>query len=81
MLKNIRILIKKIWNKIIKGEGSLRFEIYKDKRNEWRWVLISKNNKKVATSGEGFKTKQMCKKSISLLKRDIIIAKIIEVIN
>ena len=34
------------------------FELYKDKKSEWRWRLIAKNKKVIAVSGEGYKEKR-----------------------
>lgn len=34
------------------------FEIYRDKRNEWRWRFRDKNNRKILfVSSEGYKNK------------------------
>lgn len=34
------------------------FEIYQDKKKEWRWRLVNRRNKKiVADSGEGYHSK------------------------
>ena len=35
------------------------FELYKDKRKEWRWRLKAGNSKVIAVS-EGYKTRQGC---------------------
>jgi len=32
----------------------LRFEVYKDRADEWRWRLIANNGKTIADSGEGY---------------------------
>jgi uncharacterized protein YegP (UPF0339 family) len=32
-------------------------KVYRDKRLEWRWRLMAANNRIVADSGEGYKTK------------------------
>lgn len=44
------------------------FEVYKDKRGEYRWRLKSGNHQVVATPGEGFTTKQSCMKNIDVVK-------------
>lgn len=31
-----------------------RFEVYQDKKSEWRWRLVSRNGRIVAESGEGY---------------------------
>jgi len=43
---------------------ALEFEIYRDDKREWRWRAIAKNTKIMADSGEGYKLKYSCKKSI-----------------
>jgi uncharacterized protein YegP (UPF0339 family) len=31
-----------------------RFDVYKDRKGEWRWRLLARNGRIVADSGEGF---------------------------
>jgi uncharacterized protein YegP (UPF0339 family) len=38
------------------------FEIYKDKKKEWRWRMKSRNNRIIADSAEGYKRKSACEK-------------------
>jgi uncharacterized protein YegP (UPF0339 family) len=38
----------------------MTFEIYKDRKKEYRWRLRSKNGKKIADGAEGYKTKRPC---------------------
>ena len=45
-----------------------QFEIYLDRRDEYRWRLKAANGKKIATSGEGYVSKRDCKHGISLVK-------------
>ena len=47
----------------------MRFEIYRDKSRsrEWRWRLWA-NNKKIASSGEGYKRERDCRHGINLVK-------------
>ena len=33
----------------------MRLTYYRDKKKEWRWRLIARNGRKIATSGEGYK--------------------------
>ena len=33
----------------------MKFVVYKDKKNEWRWTLKARNGKVVADGGEGYK--------------------------
>lgn len=41
-----------------------RIEIYKDKKKEWRWRLLAKNNKILACAGEGYKRQASMRKSL-----------------
>jgi uncharacterized protein YegP (UPF0339 family) len=34
--------------------------VFQDRRKEWRWSIVSRNQHIVATSGEGYKRKGMC---------------------
>jgi uncharacterized protein YegP (UPF0339 family) len=44
------------------------FEIYKDKKGEFRWRLVSKNKEIVATGGEGYTSKASVKSAVKKLK-------------
>jgi uncharacterized protein YegP (UPF0339 family) len=46
----------------------MKFHVYKDRRNEYRWRLIAANGKILADSAEGYTTKQSCKDGIELVK-------------
>ena len=35
-----------------------RFEVFRDRANEWRWRLVHRNGNIIATSGEGYTSKQ-----------------------
>ena len=54
------------------------FEVYKDKAGEWRWRLKGANNEIIATS-EGFKEKAGCEDGIASVKKNALIAKIVEI--
>ena len=45
------------------------FEIYKDKAGEYRWRLRMTNTKVIATSGEGYGSKQACEEGIESVKK------------
>jgi uncharacterized protein YegP (UPF0339 family) len=47
-----------------------QFQIYKDKKGEFRWRLRAGNQEIIATASEGYKSKDDCEKGISLVKRD-----------
>ncbi len=46
-----------------------KFEIYKDKRDEFRWRLLADNNQIIAT-GEGYSSKDGCKNGIESVKKN-----------
>lgn len=46
----------------------MTFRYYRDKRNQWRWYLLSRNNRKIASSGEGYINKGDCLAAIELVK-------------
>lgn len=47
-----------------------KFQLYKDKANEWRWRLRAGNNKIIADSGEGYVRKSDCEDAINLVKQE-----------
>jgi uncharacterized protein YegP (UPF0339 family) len=52
-----------------------KFEIYKDKKGEFRWRLRADNNQIIAT-GEGYSSKANCKNGIESVKKNAPKAKI-----
>jgi uncharacterized protein YegP (UPF0339 family) len=52
-----------------------KFEIYKDKKGEFRWRLRADNNQVIAT-GEGYSSKASCKNGIESVKKNAGKAKI-----
>jgi len=52
-----------------------KFEIYKDKKGEFRWRLRADNNQVIA-SGEGYSSKAACKNGIESVKKNAGKAKI-----
>lgn len=44
------------------------FEIYTDKKGEFRWRLLSKNGESVATGGEGYSTKRSALNAVKKLR-------------
>lgn len=44
------------------------FELFQDVKQEWRWRLKAVNHQIVATSGEGYTTKQNAEHGIELVK-------------
>ena len=50
-------------------EATMKFELYQDARQEWRWRLIADNNVDVvADSGEGYKAKSDAVHGIDLVR-------------
>lgn len=46
----------------------MEYHIYKDSNGHWRWYLLASNNRKIATSGEGYYNKADCQQAIQLVK-------------
>ncbi|MGD2162161.1 MAG: YegP family protein [Anaerolineales bacterium] len=46
-----------------------KFEIYKDKKGQFRWRLLANNNQIIA-SGEGYSSKASCKNGIESVKKN-----------
>lgn len=46
----------------------MKFEVYKDKKHEWRWRLRANNRKIIADSGESYVNKKDCLDGIELVK-------------
>jgi len=46
-----------------------KFEIYKDKKGQFRWRLLANNNQVIA-SGEGYTTKAACKNGIDSVRKN-----------
>jgi len=55
-----------------------KFEVYSDKKGEFRWRLKASNGRQIASSGEGYKDKKDCMKGIASLQKNAPDAKIIE---
>jgi uncharacterized protein YegP (UPF0339 family) len=52
-----------------KPAGQLKFEIYQDKANKYRWRLKAANGEILATSGEGYKSKESCKHGLASVQK------------
>lgn len=53
-----------------------KFHIYKDEKGSYRWRLQSDNNKFVADSSFGYRSKHECLKAIKAIQKSIIKAEI-----
>ena len=47
-----------------------KFELYKDKKGEFRWRLIASNGQMIANSGEGYTSKDSAKNGIESVKKN-----------
>lgn len=59
-------------------EKNPKFELYADKKGEFRFRLKAKNGQIIVT-GEGYKAKAGCKNGIESIKKNVVDAKIVEV--
>ena len=55
-----------------------KFQIYKDKKGEFRWRLIATNGNMIANGGEGYVSKSGCKKGIASVIKNAPTAEIVE---
>jgi uncharacterized protein YegP (UPF0339 family) len=55
-----------------------KFQLYKDKKGEFRWKLLASNGLTIADSGEGYKTKKSAADGIASVKKNAPTAKIEE---
>ena len=46
-----------------------KFQIFQDKKGEYRWRLRANNNETIADSAEGYVRKSSCKHGIELVKK------------
>ena len=54
-----------------------KFEIYKDKKGEFRWKLLADNNQVIAI-GEGYTSKAGCKNGIESVKKNAPKAEVVD---
>lgn len=47
----------------------MKYYLYRDSQNEWRWTLRASNNQVIADSGEGYSNRDNCLKGIALVKQ------------
>ena len=45
-----------------------KFQLYKDRKGEYRWRLRASNGEIIADSNEGYSSKASCKQGIDLVK-------------
>jgi len=54
-----------------------KFELYKDKKGEYRWKLLATNGQIIAV-GEGYTTKEAAKNGIASVKKNAPAADVVE---
>ncbi len=54
-----------------------KFELYKDKKGEYRWKLLATNGQVIAV-GEGYTSKDAAKKGIESVKKNAPAADVVE---
>jgi uncharacterized protein YegP (UPF0339 family) len=50
-------------------DSKMKFEIYKGKKDDYRWRLKAANGKTIATAGQGYKAKADAKNGIESVKK------------
>lgn len=49
----------------------MKFEVYRDKKGEYRWRLLTSNGRIAADSGEGYTRREDAHRAIKTLLKDI----------
>lgn len=52
------------------AESKAEFELYEDRRSEWRWRLRHRNGSIIADSGEGYSSKQKAKQGLETVRKN-----------
>jgi uncharacterized protein YegP (UPF0339 family) len=60
-------------------KAAAKFEVYKDKSGDYRWRLRTSNTNVIASSGQGYKSKQGCLDGIESVKKNAADAPVEEV--
>lgn len=60
-------------------KSTATFEVYKDKGGDFRWRLRTQNTNVIATSGQGYSSKQSCLDGIESVKKHAADATVKEV--
>jgi uncharacterized protein YegP (UPF0339 family) len=56
-----------------------KFELYRDRKKEWRWRLVSSNGNIVADSSEGYRRRDTASASIGRFIKSVQTARIVVV--
>ena len=62
----------------MKGCFMFKFELFKASNGQWAWRLLAANGKSIAWSGETYHNKQDAKDGIDLVKRNALLATVVE---
>ena len=54
----------------------MEFNVYKDKRGEWRWQLVAANGRVIGDSGEGYTDKGHCIAMVNRSRDEVAEAKV-----
>ena len=49
--------------------NALTFQVFRDAKGEWRWRLLAGNGRRIAGSGEGYRSRAACLAAINLVKK------------
>ncbi|EMA52791.1 MULTISPECIES: HVO_2922 family protein [Halococcus] len=52
------------------SESLARFEVFRDRADEWRWRLVHRNGNVIADGGEGYASKQNALKGLRSVRRN-----------
>jgi uncharacterized protein len=55
----------------------MKFYVYRDKKGEFRWRLVSKNKRIIAEGGEGYKRRSGALKAIERVKNQAAYAEVL----
>ena len=55
-----------------------KFQLYKDRKGEYRWRLRARNGEIIADSNEGYSTKASCKHGIELVQQQAASAEVVD---
>ncbi len=59
-------------------ESLARFQVFRDRADEWRWRLVHRNGNIIATSGEGYTRKHNAQKGLRSVVRNAPDAEVVE---
>lgn len=55
----------------------MKFEIYQDNKDEWRWSFIANNGETLAVSSEGYTRRESLADALALLRMNVINAPVV----